>query len=79
MFSPCRPAGRPTATVDDAAELMRLFEEQVIRIPAQVDLYSLFFLLSEFNFSHHWDLWMLPSLRRFGARKSLMEGSPFWF
>jgi hypothetical protein len=74
MFSPCRPPGRPDATAHDAAELMRLFEEEAINIPAQVDLYSLFFILSEFNFAHHWHLWILPSLKRFGAGKSLLEG-----
>jgi hypothetical protein len=43
MFSPCRPPGRPDAKAEDAAELMHRFERNTIKIPARVDLYSLFF------------------------------------
>jgi hypothetical protein len=77
MFSRCRPGGTLHSTVKDAMELMHLFEAEVINVPAQVDLYSLFFLLSEYNFSHHWDLWMLPSLKRVSASRSLLEGGQF--
>jgi hypothetical protein len=73
LFSRCHSVGPPDATVHDAVQLMHLFEKEVIIIPAKVDLYSLFFLLSEFNFSHHWDLWILPSLKRSGTRESLLE------
>lgn len=74
MFSRCRPVGAPTATRDDAVELLRLLQEEVINIPYRVDLYSLFFLLSQFNFCHHWHLWILPTLEQYGARKCLLEG-----
>jgi hypothetical protein len=78
LFSPCCPLEDATANIDDAKELMRLFVEESIHIPTHVDLYSLFFLLSQFNFTHHWHLWILPTLRRCDAQKSLIEGSQDW-
>lgn len=64
MDLPCQTTEGSLASHADAKHLVDLFLTGVLQIPHQVDLNSLFFLTTRFNFIHHWQLWIRPSLER---------------
>jgi len=62
---PCAPKTRgPKVSHDDAKYFLTLFLDGMLQIPHEVDLNALFFLTTLFNFVHHWQLWILPSIKR---------------
>jgi hypothetical protein len=64
MTLPCQAMEGSPASHADIKYLVHLFLTGALQIPHQVDLNSLFFLTTRFNFIHHWQLWILPSLER---------------
>jgi hypothetical protein len=51
------------ATPKAAEALIELFMRDHLWLPVDVELYSLFFLLSRHSFCHHWHLWMKHQLQ----------------
>lgn len=47
---------------NDTQLFFTFFLNGSLQIPHEVDLNALFFLTSQFNFAHHWALWILPCL-----------------
>jgi hypothetical protein len=49
-------------SAEDIELLFKSFENESIHIPHDTDLHSLFFLTTQYNFHHHWSLWIRPQI-----------------
>jgi hypothetical protein len=58
-----------------AFSLVQLFLKGQLWLPVDVELYSLFFLVSQHNFCHHWHLWMKSQLEKTvdGRAKAILQ------
>jgi hypothetical protein len=62
---------------DDVDLLLTNFEKEFIHIPHDTDLHSLFFLTSQYNFRHHWWLWIRPQILYLNLPYTLSEVRQF--
>lgn len=63
-FDPCCDTNGQKSSSDQADDMINLFMTGQLWIPVEVELYSLFFLVSRRSFCHHWRLWIEPQLKR---------------